>query len=345
MSEQPVRFGLIGFGMWGRHHAASIAKSPGADLVAIAEKSEGGQAEARAVHPNVEVVAEYHRLLERDDIDVIDLVVPNHLHHEVGKQAIQCAKHLLIEKPMALTAEHCDELVALARSQGKVLAVNHEMRLSRLWGQVKALVDEGRIGKPLHVLIELSRFPYRLGSEGWRFDIKRVGNWILEEPIHFFDLARWYLSSLGEAQSVYARANSRQEEHPELRDNFSAIVNFPGEGYAVVTQTLAAFEHHVTCKLTGTQGAIWANWSAPDARSPTPTFGLRYSMGDKIEEVSFESATGEVVELEDQIDAVVRSVREGVPPPVTGEDGRWSVMLCLAAQRSVDIGQLVSLPI
>jgi myo-inositol 2-dehydrogenase/D-chiro-inositol 1-dehydrogenase len=329
--------------MWGRHHAAAIAKTPCAELVAVAEKSEDGRADAKDGHPNVEVAAEYHQLLKRDDIDVIDLVVPNHLHHEVGKQAIQSAKHLFIEKPMAVTVEHCDELVALARNQGKVLAVNHEMRLSMLWGQVKELIDDGRIGKPLYVFIELSRFPYRLGSEGWRFDIKRVGNWILEEPIHFFDLARWYLGSAGEPQSVYARANSRQEGHPELRDNFSAIVNFADDRYAVITQTLAAFEHHVTCKITGTQGAIWANWSAPDARSPTPTFGLRYSVGDKVEEMRIESATGEVVELEDQIAAVVRSVRENVPPPVTGEDGRWSVMLCLAAQRSVDMGKLVSL--
>jgi len=66
----------------------------------------------------------------------------------------------------------------------------------------------GKIGQPRHVLIELARFPYHPGSTGWRHDQNRVGNWILEEPIHFFDLARWYLSSAGDPVSVFAQANS-----------------------------------------------------------------------------------------------------------------------------------------
>src|SRR2546429_673829 len=88
-----------------------------------------------------------------------------------------------------------------------------------------AVAPEGPCGEPLYVPIELWRRPYRLGADGWRYDIARVGNWVLEEPIHFFDLARWYLAGRGDAVSVYARANSRQPEHPELHDNFSAVVN------------------------------------------------------------------------------------------------------------------------
>ena len=265
------------------------------------------------------------------------------LPYEVARAALEAGKHLFLEKPMVLSVEHCDELIALARQKKKVLAVDHEMRLSVLWGRVKQLIDDGAVGTPQYALLELSRFPYRLGSEGWRFDIQRVGNWILEEPIHFFDLARWYMSGFGEPVSVYARANSRQPDHPELQDNFTTILNFSAGGYAVISQTLAAFEHHVTCKVTGTTGAIWANWSAPDARHPEPVFGLRYGDHNRIEEVPFEKATGEVVELEQQIAAIVRSIRDGTPPPASGEDGRWSVALCLAAQRSVDTGTPVSL--
>ena len=339
----PLRFGLIGCGLWGAHHAKAIERAPGTVLAAIAERSEENRAAAKSAHPSADIYDDYRRVIERDDIDVIDCVLPSHLHFEVGKAALEAGKHVFLEKPMALTIEHCDELVALAAKQGKLLAVDHELRLSALWGKVKQLIDEGTIGTPQYVLLELSRFPYRLGSEGWRFDIRRVGNWILEEPIHFFDLARWYLSAHGEPVSVYARANSRQPEHPELQDNLSAIVNFHDGAYAVLTQTLAAFEHHVTCKVTGTSGAIWANWSAPDARSPLPTFGLRYSAGDDVREVPFGDVTGEVVELNQQIAAVVRAIQEGTPPPVSGEDGRWSVALCLLAQESVDRGRIVDI--
>ena len=100
------------------------------------------------------------------------------------------------------------------------------------------MIDDGFIGQPQYALVELSRNPYRQGSSGWRYDIDRVGNWILEEPIHFFDFARWYLATEGEPTTVYAQANSKQPGHPELQDNFSAILNFDSGAYAVVSQTL-----------------------------------------------------------------------------------------------------------
>ena len=343
MPEHDLRFGLVGHGLWGTHHATAIANTRGARLVAVAERAEEGRAAAQQAYPEADVYDDYRKLLARDDIDAVDVVVPSHLHYEVAKAALEAGKHLFLEKPMVLTLQHCDELIALARAKQRLLAVDHEMRLSALWGRVKQLIDEGTVGTPQYVLLELSRFPYRLGSEGWRFDVRRVGNWILEEPIHFFDLARWYLAGFGEPVSVYARANSRQPDHPELQDNFTTVLNFAGGGFAVVAQTLAAFGHHVTCKVTGTKGAVWAHWSAPDARHPEPTFSLRYGDHNKVEEITFGNATGEVVELADQIAAIVRCVREGTPPPASGEDGRWSVLLCLAAQASVDSGGPVSI--
>ena len=343
MSTNIVRFGLIGYGLWGLHHGKVIAKHPGAKLVAIAEHSEENRAKAKAAHPDAAVLTDFHDLVARDDIDVVDIVAPNRLHYEMGKAALDAGKHLLIEKPMALTVEHCNEMIGAAKAKGRVLAVGHEMRLSVLWGKVRQLIADDAVGTPLYLLIELSRFPYRLGSDGWRFDIRRVGNWILEEPIHFFDLARWFLSGCGEPVSVYARANSRQEGHPELQDNFATIVGFSGGAFAVITETLAAFEHHVTCKVTGTKGSIWARWSGPDARTTQPTFGLRYSDGSKIEEIQFEKRAGELFELEEEIAAMVRSVQSGAPPICTAEDGRWSVLLCLAAQESVDAGRVIAL--
>ena len=71
----------------------------------------------------------------------------------------------------------------------QMLAIGFELRLSSVWGKVKAMLDAGAIGEPRYVLIELWRRPYRTGSDGWRYDPARVGSWILEEPIHFFDFA------------------------------------------------------------------------------------------------------------------------------------------------------------
>lgn len=338
MSNQVLRFGLVGYGLWGQHHARAIAKASGARLAAIADATEANRKAAAEAFPEAQVVADWRELTASRDLDVVDVVVPSHLHYEIAKAALDGAQHVLVEKPMVLSVRHADELIALACERGRMLAVDHEMRLSALWGKVKELVDAGAIGLPQYALLELSRFPYRPGTGGWRYDIRRVGNWILEEPIHFIDLARWYMAAQGEPETVYARASSRQPDHPELQDNFSTIISFGGGGYAVVTQTLAAFEHHCTCKVCGTTGAIWAHWSAPDARSPKAVFGLRYGNHEHIEEVAFPEMTGEVVELQQQIDALVRAINTGSPPAVSGSDGRWAVRMCLAAQASVERG-------
>jgi myo-inositol 2-dehydrogenase/D-chiro-inositol 1-dehydrogenase len=342
-NSAPVRFGLIGFGAWGSHHARAIIESSQAELAVIAARSEESQAAARKAHPTARVVGDYRELLADSSIEVIDVVLPSHLHHSIGREVLEAGKHLLLEKPMCLNEADCDDLIRCARERNRLLAIGHEFRLSSLWGKVKQMIDVGAIGEPKYLLIELWRRPYRLGAGGWRYDIERVGNWILEEPIHFFDLARWYFSSLGDPVSVFARANSRQPDHPELQDNFSAIVNFPGGAYAVIAQTLSAFEHHQVVKITGTRGALWASWSGAMDRTFHPTFSLKHFDGEQVCEVSIERATGEVFELVDQITAVCAAVRDGVALPCSGEDGRWSVAMCLRAQESVNAGQPVSL--
>jgi myo-inositol 2-dehydrogenase/D-chiro-inositol 1-dehydrogenase len=250
---------------------------------------------------------------------------------------------VLLEKPMALSLTECDDLIRIARERKRVFAVGHELRLSSLWGRVKEMIDAGFVGDPLYALVELSRRPYRQGSNNWRYDISRVGSWILEEPIHFFDFARWYLSAAGEPQSVYATSNSRQPGHPELKDNFSAIVNFANGAYAVVSQTLAAFEHHQTVKVTGTKGALWASWSGAMDRTLHPTFSLRAFDGENVQEIKIDKITGEVFELEDQMAMLVKAIREGGRLSCSAEDGRWSVAMCLAAQQSVDRGEPVTI--
>ncbi len=340
-ASDSVRFGLIGFGAWGKHHADAIRKTAGAQLVAIAARSEESAAAASAAYPLAEAYTDYRGMLERDDLDVIDIVLPSHLHHEVTAAALESGRHVLLEKPMCLSLAVCNDLIAIAKRKMVQLAIGHELRLSSLWGGVKQLIDDGFVGDPKYVLVELSRNPYRLGADGWRYDISRVGNWILEEPIHFFDLARWYLEPAGDPVTVYAAANSRQPDHPELQDNFSAILTTSGGAYAVVSQTLAAFEHHQTVKVTGTRGALWASWSGAMDRTRHPTFSLRGFDGEQVRELPVTKITGELYELEDQIEMLVAAIRENRPLSCTAEDGRWSVAMCLAAQESVDRGTVV----
>jgi myo-inositol 2-dehydrogenase/D-chiro-inositol 1-dehydrogenase len=332
-----IRCGLIGCGAWGTHHARVIAANPNASLTAITARSEPSRARARQDHPASAVVADHRALLDRHDLDAVVVVLPSHLHFEVACAVLQSGRHLLVEKPMCLSVAHCEELIALARARKRVLAIGHEMRLSSLWGKVRELIADGAVGEPLYALIELWRKPYRPGSDGWRYDIDRVGNWILEEPIHFFDLARWYFEGVAEPVSVYARANASRP-HPELQDNFSAMVNFTGGRYAVISQSLGGWEHHQVAKISGTTGALWASWSGAMDRTFEPTFSLRVQRGTSLQEVPIPRAAGEVFELEDQFARFLDAIQTGVAPAATGEDGCWSVRLCQKAQQSVQLG-------
>jgi myo-inositol 2-dehydrogenase / D-chiro-inositol 1-dehydrogenase len=111
----------------------------------------------------------------------------------------------------------------------------------------------------------------------------------------------------------------------------------------VISQTLAGWEHHQTAKLTGREGAIWASWSGAMDRTFEPTFSLKLQKGDVLSDVRIVKPSGEVYELVDEIAAVVRAVRDGTRVPCTGDDGLWSVAMCLKAAESVASGQPVRL--
>jgi len=336
-----VRFGLVGCGAWGSHHARAIRKCPHAELVAVADCDDEARRQIRASSPDAVVLADFHELLAIPEIDVVDVVLPNHLHHEAGRAALEAGKHLLMEKPMALTIADCDDLIKRARSQKLFLSVAHQFRFSSLWGRIKEFLDAGEIGAAGYVNIDLWRNPYRQGWDGWRYDIHRVGNWILEEPIHFFDLARWYLSRWGNPVSIYSRGHARRAESPELHDNCSAIMGFAGGAFAVVSQTLSACEHHLAIKITGEQGALWANWGGVMDRAWNPTYSLWHFDGQTFREVDIDRPTGEVYELADLIADMAEAVGDTRPPRITGEDGRWAVAMCLKAQESVECGGVV----
>jgi myo-inositol 2-dehydrogenase/D-chiro-inositol 1-dehydrogenase len=337
----PVRFGLIGYGAWGSHHARAVAAVPGAELAAVAAHSATSCEKARADYPAARVYADHREMLAREQLDAVAIVLPSDLHHRVARDVLESGRHLLLEKPMALSVADCDDLVRLARERGRVLAVGHELRVSSLWARVKELIAAGAIGEPLHALIELWRRPYRPGSGGWRYDLARVGDWILEEPIHFFDLARWYFAGVGEPVGVSAWANGKRPDRPELHDNFSAVVTFPRGRYAVISQTLAGWEHHQTAKITGTDGALVAAWGGATDRTFEPTFSLKVMRGDRVEEERIDTPPGEVYELVEQVARFTRAVREGTPVACTGEDGRWAVAMCLTAGEALAAGRPV----
>jgi myo-inositol 2-dehydrogenase/D-chiro-inositol 1-dehydrogenase len=334
-----MRFGLVGYGAFGRLHAQCIDRVADATLSAICARGQEAAARARADFPDTVVYRDYRDLVADPAVEVVDVVTPNHAHAEIGAAALEAGKDLLLEKPMATTLEDCDRLIAAARRSDRLINVGHELRLSTQWGTIKRLIDEGAIGRPAYANLSLFRHPYRPGAGGWRHDARRVGSWILEEPVHFYDLIMWYFEAWGDPQAVRATGTSAGRAavsgQPGLDDNFSSVLTFPDSRYATITQTLAGFEHHTLLEITGDDGALRSWWSGGDARALQPSFELKVVARGAHEPEAFELASsGEIFELEEEIRQTVVAFRER-RTLVSGEDARKRIAVCLAAERSV----------
>lgn len=330
-SHSALRFALLGYGPVGVRHARAIEQCSAAELAGIAVVSPKLQDEARRAHCGAEVVGETDELLARGDIDVVDIVVPSHLRYAAVKAALEAGKHVLLEKPMALDADQCDELVQIAEQRGRVLSVVHELRWSPLWGEVKRLIERGVVGRVQHVVVELMRPAYRQGTEGWREERSINESWLMEEPLDFFDLAQWYLESSGPAVSVYARANARRPTLPGLHDNFTALITFPGETYAVISQTLSAVGHRQSLHIVGTEGTIRATSRTTHPTTP-PTLTLNYSTSNDAHELEF---TPSLNTLQSHLTTLCHSLLNDLPPPCPAHSTRHSTHLALAAERSI----------
>ena len=155
------------------------------------------------------VYPDYAALL--NDVDVIDICTPTHLHHEMVLQAAAAGKHIICEKPLARTVTQAQEMIRVCRNAGVRLFVAHVVRFFPEYALAKAQVQAGKVGKP--AVVRLSRGSYRpkKPSGNWFLDIEKSGGMMLDLMIHDFDYARWIS---GEVESVFAKNVSTL--HPDV---------------------------------------------------------------------------------------------------------------------------------
>lgn len=334
-----MRIGLIGYGAWGRHHADAIRETRGLELAGVCAASEESRAAARDAL-GVPVYAHYPDLLA-SGLDAVDIVTPTDLHHAMASAALDAGLHVLLEKPMAAGVEQCHDLIARARRARRTLHVGHEFRLSTQWGRVRTLIEEDAIGMPQYANIDLWRRPYRDGSARWRWTASRVGSWVLEEPVHFFDAGAWWMREAGPPLSIYARA-ARLPASPEgLWDNMTAVVNFASGAHLTVTHSLAICEHHLAAKVVGDRGAILGFWDGEMDRTTHPSATLKLFRGGRLEEIPI-AASGEFFELRAEL-AHFREVCAGrAALVITPEEAAFNIAMCWAAERSIASGKAES---
>ena len=326
-------FGIVGAGRWAEVHRDAVRQTGNrVDCVLVSSRSSAERVEAEW---GVRATTDPRAFLGYGSEAVI-VASPNHLHAAHTTLCLDAGKHVLVEKPMALTVEDCDRMISAASRSGKLLAVGLEMRVFTLFEKVKELLDGGEIGRPLHLRLDLWRRPYRAGAGGWKADPAKVGSSILEEPVHYLDLARYYLAPLwGEPQRVSAWATSRPGSEGRWQ-TLDVRLSFGG-AEALLTRSIAAYGHTVTLQLVGETGSLRAEWRGAQDLDPEPAQHLWLHGGDRDappEELAV-PVGGHAFDLPRQTRAFVDALRRGGPPPASGEDGRASVALCLAVEAAL----------
>ncbi len=217
--------GCGGFGLFALQQFTQIA---GVQLVGLAGTHRPA-ALAAAARFGVENVDDVGQLFQRDDVDLIYIATPPFLHYPQALAALQAGKHVIVEKPLALTVGQADELLAVARRHDRLLVANLMQRYNPLFEGVRRLVESRLLGEVLHGFFENYASDENLPATHWFWERSKSGGIFVEHGVHFFDLfAGWLGPGRVEAAQVGVRPATTLEEHVQcaVRYDGGALVNF-----------------------------------------------------------------------------------------------------------------------
>ncbi len=212
MSKKQVRIGMIGYKFMGKAHSHAYRDLPfffDTDAVPVLQAIAGRNEEAVKAAAEKMGWASYEtdwrRLLERDDIDLIDIGTPNNTHAEMAIAAAEAGKHVICEKPLAMTVEQAKRMLEAVKKNGVVHMIMHNYRFAPAVQFAKKLIQEGRLGKIYHI-----RATY---LQDWIMDPQFPLVWRLQKEVcgsgthgdlaaHILDLARFLVGEFKEVVGV-----------------------------------------------------------------------------------------------------------------------------------------------
>ncbi|MCB1496778.1 MAG: Gfo/Idh/MocA family oxidoreductase [Bauldia sp.] len=329
-----MKIGILGSGFMGGTHARAYAKIPGVEIVVVSSLHRE-KAEALAGEVGARATTDDRSIIEDPAIDAISNTLPTHLHPEATIAALNAGKHVLLEKPFALTAEDCDGMIAAAKASGKILMVAHVLRF---WGEYVSLaefVHEGRLGKPISAIASrLSQVP---AWADWFLDPALSGGAVLDLSVHDFDVLNWVL---GAPKSVYGRG---KEFRPGLWNDIHASVAYGEASGFVEGSEFMPKDYPFSCglKVLCEGGVIEFAFQAGGV-SVEMGGGSSLTVHEPGRAYALEGKPGDA--YENQAAYFVDCVREGRAPTLgTPEQARLAVRTANAARESFETGTVVTI--
>jgi myo-inositol 2-dehydrogenase / D-chiro-inositol 1-dehydrogenase len=225
-----VRVAFIGVGNRGSYLLQHMKNVPGIRVVALCDLNAETLAKAAAATPGADTVSDYHKLLDRSDIDAIVIATPVDTHKQIAIAALDSAKHVYSEKPMALNPEECRSILTAAKSAKGIYQAGFQLRHDPNRHASVNFIHSGGLGRVL--FCQGYRHTGDLPREtAWYFDANRSGNNIVEQACHILDLFTW---SIGDhpLRAMGSGGINLYKDIPPGRttyDNYAVIYEFPND--------------------------------------------------------------------------------------------------------------------
>lgn len=323
-----IRFGILGCGrISSKHVNALINIKEEAELVAVYDIVEDlavdkkNQYESKVEDSNVKVYKDYNEFINDENIDVVTIATISGYH---AKQAIDClnhGKHVLIEKPMALTLEDADKIIKLGREKNKKVCVSHQNRFIPAIQKLKRAIDEGRFGKLIHGTARTlwARDDNYYKQAPWRGTKALDGGTLMNQCIHNIDLLQWMLG--GEIERLYSETDTFIRDI-ETEDFGAILMRFKNGAVGIVEGSVCVYPKNLEESLSifGEKGTVVIK----NGKIETWVFEDERDYDKTIEE---EENLGHIPLYKDFIDAINLN-RE---PLVNGEEGKKAIEIILKA--------------
>lgn len=328
-----MRTVVIGCGGVGRRRSQIVLDEPGASLVAVVDIDQG-RAEATARERGCDAMTDAHAAIARADVDAVVISTSNDQHAPLGIAALRAGKHVLVEKPLARQPDEAAELVAAARTSGRVLQTGFNHRFYPSVKKARELVREGAIGEPI-----LCRCRYGHGGrttfpQEW-FTDKALsgGGTFLDNGVHALDLFRVFLGDFAEATGFVG--NLVWQVQP-CEDNGMGIFRTRDGKMAMLHSSWTQWEINFGFEIFGREG--WLNCESNE----------RLTMGGRVAHIGHPptqswNLVGSERSFADDFAEFAAAVREGRDPDATGEAGLAAVEMAHAVYEASSSGRTVRL--
>lgn len=340
-------FGIIGVGMIADFHAQAIAHTQGGRLVGVASRN-ADNARAFAQRHGLELATtSVAELVARPDIDVVCVTTPSGAHLEPGLAAVRAGKHLVVEKPIEVTTDRADELLAAADAAGVKVSPIFQARFGEGARTIKAAIESGRFGR---LVLASAYVKWHRSAEyysGWKGSLKLDGGGaLINQAIHAIDLLQWFA---GLPSEVFSWNTRRVYTHIEAEDTATASLRYPGGALGSIEATTAAWPGWARrIELCGEQGSAMleddhvSHWDFRDEQPGDAAIRAKKidaSMRSGASAPGAISFEGHRRQIQDLIDAI----RENRAVAIDGHEARKAVALIRAMYSSAERGAPVRL--